>query len=176
MSPQVSVDRQWRIVHRVDLKVENGWSRAGNALVSPSRGQAWALGFTVQSGRVAGSFLEHWNGKRWQLTAVPGVSLKPVAVAASAPDNVWLFSSANRAFAWDGGRWAPAPGTRGMSMADPVVLGPSDVWTVGSGACGQGTLDHWTGSGWSAVTVAGGITAISGSSPRNFWVLTLAQT
>jgi hypothetical protein len=175
VSPQVSVYRQWRIVSHVDFKTENGWSGSGIALVAPSRGQAWALGFTARSGRLA-SFLEHWNGKRWQLTAVPGVSLEPVAVAASAPDNVWLFSNANRAFAWDGRRWAAAPGTRGMSMADPVVLGPSDVWTLGSGACGQGTLDHWTGSGWSAVTLPGGITALSGSSPRNFWVLTLART
>ena len=73
-------------------------------------------------------------------------------------------------------RWAAAPGTRGMSMSDPVVLGPSDVWTVAGGACDRGTVDHWTGAGWSAVTFAGAITAISGSSPRNFWVLTVPVT
>ncbi|HEX9035347.1 MAG TPA: hypothetical protein VF834_26185 [Streptosporangiaceae bacterium] len=173
-SPQVSVYRQWRIVYHVDLKVTNYWW--SGALVAPSRDQAWAVGFTERSGGTRGYFLEHWNGVRWRMSAVPGVNLRPDAVAASGPDNVWLFSNANRAFVWDGQRWAAAQGTRGMSMSDAVVLGPSDVWTVASRVCGTGALDHWTGTGWSTVTFPEGITAISGSSPRNFWVLTRAET
>src|SRR5579863_8438491 len=69
--PQVSVYRQWRIVDRVSLKAENGWSRAGSALIAPSRSQAWALGFIARSRTVTGTFLEHGNGRRWRMTATP---------------------------------------------------------------------------------------------------------
>jgi hypothetical protein len=168
-SAQISVYRQWRVVYHVNLKVRNYWW--GGALVAPSRDQAWAIGYTVRAGRISGDFLEHWNGQRWRMTAVPGINLMPDSVAASSPDNVWLFSNANRAFVWDGQRWAPAQGTRGMSMNDPVVLGPSDVWTIGGGICGSTTLDHWTGSSWTMYTVRGGLEAMSGSSPGNFWIL-----
>ena len=171
---QVSVYREWRVVHHLSLKTANAW--ASGALVAPGRDQAWALGFTLKSGRIAGDFLERWNGRSWLRSAVPGTGLKPVTLAASSSSNVWLLSSANRAFVWDGQRWAAAPGTNGMSMSDPVVLSPSDVWTVSGGVCGTGIADHWTGAGFAAVTLPAGITAMSGSSPRNFWVLAVPET
>lgn len=141
-----AVHRDWRIVYHVNLKVRNDWWHGG--LVTPSRDQAWAIGFTVRAGRISGDFLEHWDGRRWQMSAVPGINLMPDAIAASGPGNAWLFSPANRAFTWDGQRWAPATGTRGRPMGDPVVLGRSDVWTTGGGTCGASALYNWTGSGW----------------------------
>lgn len=172
VAPHVSVYRQWRIVHHLNLKVRNEWSGSGNPLVAPSRDQAWALGITATSRGISGYFLEHWNGRRWRMTAVPGISLFPDGLAASGPDNVWLFGPNGREFVWDGQRWSRAAGTRGMTDYFPVVLGPSDVWTIGYNVCGQGSLDHWTGTSWSVVKLPQAVAGISGSSPRNLWVLT----
>lgn len=170
-SGPISLYRQWRIVYHVNLKARNFWW--SGALVAPGKNQAWAVGGVGGSG----DFLEHWGGYRWRMMAVPGVNFHPDSIAASASDNVWLFADANRAFIWNGQHWAPAPGTRGMSMTNPVVLGPSDVWSIGSDvACGHGVLNHWTGAHWSVVATPGPVSAISGSSPRNFWVLTLPET
>jgi len=171
---QAAINRQWRIVYHVNLKLPNYWWPG--ALAAPSRDQAWALGYTLKGGRISGDILEHWNGRRWRMTAVPGINLMPVAVAASSPDNVWLFSSANRAFRWDGQRWTRAPGTKGMPMGGGVVLGPSNVWTAGGTFCDASTLYHWTGSRWFTHALPGAVVGISGSSAKNFWVLTQQET
>ena len=160
---------RWRIVYHVNLKGGSDWY----ALVAPSRDQAWAIGVRSTPRRgVVGEFLEHWNGKRWRMTAVPGIGFTPFALAASGPENVWLFSNYARAFRWDGQRWERVPNTRGVPMGGPVVLSPSDVWTAGITQCGTSILYHWNGSRWSEHPVHAAIDSMSGSSPKNFWVLT----
>lgn len=158
----------WRIAYHVALKVSSDWY----SLVAPSRDQAWAIGFKYTRRGVLGEFLDHWNGKRWRLTPVPGTGFTPLALAASGPGNVWLFSSYGRALRWDGHRWERVPNTRGVQMGAPVVLSPSDVWTAGVRLCGTSILYHWDGSRWSEHTVHAAIDSMSGSSPKNFWVLT----
>jgi hypothetical protein len=45
---QAAINRQWRIVYHVDLKLPNYWRYGG--LAAPSRDQAWALGTRSRAG------------------------------------------------------------------------------------------------------------------------------
>jgi hypothetical protein len=60
-------------------------------------------------------------------------------------------------------------------MADPVVLGPADVWTTGGGSCNTTNLYNWTGSGWTRYTLPYGATP-AGSSSAGLWLLTVPVT
>jgi hypothetical protein len=110
------------------------------------------------------------------MTVVPGINLMPVAVAASSPDNVWLFSSANRAFRWDGQRWTRVPGTKGMPMGGGVVLGPSNAWTAGGTFCDASTLYHRRMRIPRIVNEHGPGGRLVVSSPSNIWIANIIDS
>lgn len=104
---------------------------------------AWAVGYDYPRG-----FVLSWNGKTWRpMKALPHGDL-PMAVAASSPANVWVFSeTANGAQAsrWNGHRWLRVPmPAEDIGVGAAAVSSATDVWY----SDGQQLL-HWNGHRWS---------------------------
>ncbi len=135
------------------------------------------------------ALLEHWDGRGWQLTAVPGGrEMVLQSVSARSRTDVWAagYTGADQPalLHFDGQVWAAAPsltyaGVNGEIQA-LTANGPDDIWAVGRAVLdpddlGHALVAHWDGHRWrqvpapsdagalsSVVTVPGGI-AITGS-------------
>jgi len=108
---------------------------------------AWTIGFDHTRG-----FVLSWNGKTWRaMKALPSGYL-PIAVAATSPADLWVFSQTNlnghtvvEASRWDGQRWLQVP-MPDDDIGDGVaaVSSATDAWY----SDGQ-LLLHWNGYRWS---------------------------
>ncbi|WP_392749048.1 hypothetical protein [Streptomyces sp. LN590] len=101
-----------------------------------------------------------WDGTRWSAVSSP----PPGSVGdfeASDPEDIWALSGEQTAEHWDGTRWTTTQLPYGAS--DLAVVGPDDVWAVGSRSTGPGTelsygerysqpvSMHWDGTSWKSV-------------------------
>lgn len=93
------------------------------------------------------------------------------AVGVAGPNNVWAVGhyflsyppSTNLYFAliehWDGAAWSIVPGANPSEnfndLAGITVVGPNDIWAVGSseldGVTKTTLIEHWNGAAWSVV-------------------------
>lgn len=111
--------------------------------------------------------LLHWDGRRWSRVdpPLPNIDGYVVALGTDGADGIWLVGSNAREgrrvkpsyFArMVGSKWKleSSPFTKGDEI--PVSIdgsGPNDVWAVGSGGRGSGSvLEHWDGTHWRLVT------------------------
>jgi hypothetical protein len=161
----------WQVTH---------WIPGGTALVNVAAinpHDAYVAGW--YRGRHRSALLLHWNGASWSPVALPDpVKLGAIGVAASGPDNVWVFG-ASKTLRWNGHHWLTIPqpqqtlpGTPDPS-GDISVLGSADVWELGgSNPFSRGTvIDHWNGRSWTTSVIKDlQGEALSASSPRNVWV------
>ncbi len=104
-------------------------------------------------------------------------------LAASAPDNVWLFAGmfgprdANDdpteigvARRWDGQQWLSMP--IDFSAIDVAVLAPDDVWALSAELVdGKLVSQHWDGQRWTAHVLPYSAESLSASGPRNLWAV-----
>jgi hypothetical protein len=96
----------------------------------------------------------HFDGRAWQreiLASDPRFYARKIS--GTAPDDVWL-SGPNSLLHFDGASWTPMavlapPGGGGLS---PLALGRADVWAYGASWFSTGTLHHFDGSSWKALT------------------------
>ncbi|GAA1936977.1 hypothetical protein GCM10009837_73980 [Streptomyces durmitorensis] len=102
-----------------------------------------------------------WDGARWSAVPNPPPG-NPGDFEGADPNNIWAKDSERTAQHWDGTRWST---TRlPYEAADLAVVGPDDVWAVGSRSTGPGTemegsgesysqpaSMHWDGTSWKAV-------------------------
>ncbi|MGW6060519.1 hypothetical protein [Streptomyces sp. NPDC055189] len=101
-----------------------------------------------------------WDGTRWSTVQNPPPG-NPGDFEAASADDVWAKTAERTAQHWDGTRWTA---TRlPYEAADLAVVGPDDVWAVGSRSTGPGTemeggekygqpaSMHWDGTSWKVV-------------------------
>jgi hypothetical protein len=152
----------------VRYRFANGSSISAAAVFNPT--DAWAFGESF--GTSLGSYVRHFNGKRWSNVATPIAPNDASAVSAS---DIWAagqttasLGKPRQVFAaavWTRGSWhlRSLPRLRlpaGTSVFNPhvVALGPSNVWvdldlSKGEGAYPGAILLHYNGRKWTRVTV-----------------------
>ena len=127
---------------------------------------AWTIGFDHAHG-----FVLAWNGKTWRaMKALPSGYL-PLAVTATSPADLWVFSQTNlygltetEASRWNGYRWLQVP-MPDDDIGDGVAAASSatDVWY----SSGQRLL-HWNGYRWS-ITVTPTPVAVANGPGGQVW-------
>lgn len=168
----------------------------------------WAVGNhdSGQEGDGDGSpMVDHWDGTRWSLSPVlyPTASFSDgngntsigqanaSAVAAVAPDDVWLAGyfldssgNENGSFIehWDGSTWSVVsfPDQRQVALQGLYAASATGVWAVGlfDGTDRAPIVLHWDGRTWSAETspIPSGhedavFSSVSGTSPDDVWAV-----
>jgi hypothetical protein len=127
----------WRVVHKVSVAD----SFTGIAATGPRH--AW----TILSRGTDRSLLS-FNGRRWQTVRALPSGLVPAFLAASAPDNVWVFGAMNgvegtAAFRWNGTSWQQVDLPAGAGYGSVAVVSATEVWYA-SGS----SVWRWNGSSW----------------------------
>ncbi|MEU7899695.1 hypothetical protein AB0B45_43460 [Nonomuraea sp. NPDC049152] len=137
---------------------------------------AWAVG--RESGSLEGApFLVRFDGVSWREQELPAdirsLTDHYVRVAASGPDDAWLFARSNdgrRAFHWNGATWREEPlppaSEDGYGLA-VVALGPRDAWAVD----GTRSALRWDGRSWRRVRLPAVANSISAVSPGDIWAV-----
>jgi hypothetical protein len=133
----------WRPIYHTHFATNTFMT--GIAAVGPKH--AWAIGYDYPRG-----FVLSWNGKTWRRMQSFPNQYYPVAVAASSPANLWVFSVAEvgdqgqaEASRWNGHRWLQFPmPNEDIGVGVPAISSATDVWY----SDGQQLL-HWNGNRWS---------------------------
>ncbi len=123
---------------------------------SPNR--VWAVG-------PRGIF--HWDGQRWEWTAVPK---ELSSVHGSGPSDVWAVGRAGEsAFYWDGNLWSPVPVPTKRDLTGVWVASSTQAWAVGD----HGTVLSWDGASWSQrpSPMSQKLEAVWGSSAADVWAV-----
>jgi hypothetical protein len=158
-----------------------------NSVTCASASDCWAVGFAGPNAlsnnflpnvmpNVAGdsSFVEHWDGSAWTITAAPsapspsGTYLADVTCTSSV--QCWAVGatmdtngnpSATLVDQWDGTSWSTIPSPNPSSaeiLTDVTCLGPSQCWASGAQGVSSGQnqngspspmIESWNGSAWS---------------------------
>jgi hypothetical protein len=144
----------WRIVS-TDHRSGSVDDQIAVTAISPTN--AWTGGNVASSHSSVGvPFVEHWNGRSWRSSALPGGLAGGIEIiGASAWNNVWAFGAdfhGNGGFAlrFDGHKWRlmrrfPGP----ITIAGAAVNSPSNVWVFTNY---NGVVRHYNGRRWLTVT------------------------
>ena len=103
----------------------------------------------IWAGYAQGARLAHWNGTRWDETALPVSSGLITTLWGAAPWDLWAAAQGDL-FHWNGGLWSwrahlPKNTTSLFGFAG------DDVFGVGY----EGQVAHWDGEAWSVVATTG---------------------
>jgi hypothetical protein len=132
----------WRLIYRTHYKA----ATIMTGVTAHDSRHAWAIGWAGNYG-----FVLQWNGKSWRKMPPLPSGFTPVAIAASSPTNVWVFSqtlvdgvTGIQATQWDSHKWT-LEAMPAESLGDGVAAtsSPTDTWY----SDGQEML-HWNGSVW----------------------------
>jgi hypothetical protein len=141
----------WRVVHKVSP------SDSFTGMAATGSRHAWTI-----LNRGAARSLLSWNGHQWHNVAALPAGLVPEFLAASAPDNIWVFgvtsgAQGTSAVRWDGTSWQQDALPAGVGYGSVAVVSASEVWYAY-----DGSVWRWNGSSWlsssgeSDVSVAAG--------------------
>jgi hypothetical protein len=157
---------RWRVVPSPNVGSAQNLLQAV-AAVQHTR-QAWAVGYSVNTGGPQQTLIERWDGTSWSVVPSPdagtGNNTLGAVVALSAA-SAWAVGQQSSGLAliehWDGTSWsiAPSPPDLANLAGLTAVPGTSELWA--SGGTGSGTATwHFNGASWSVVP--------SPSSPSDF--------
>ena len=138
-----------------------------DGVTAVSASDVWAVGYDGNTGGVAQTLTEHWDGAQWSVVTSPnpgtgGNTL--FGVAAISANSVWAvgitISTSEQPLVehWNGSRWSvvtsPSLPSLNNALYSVAAVSASDVWAVGSSSTtfGQTLIEHWNGSRWSVVT------------------------
>ena len=143
--------------------------RSLNDVIATGPSDAWAAGTDGDT-----PLLMHFDGRGWQDHSLPenARTIGITSLAASGPDNVWVFAGypmkeKTYAWRWDGSRWLDVPLDTSYGVADSAVLAPDDVWLVQ----GDDSSLHWDGHRWRKVAMPTRATAISAVAANDIWAV-----
>lgn len=166
-SAQAATDIQWHVVYR-------GHAAGLYSVTATSTTNAWAVGTTGSGSSLHEQFM-HWNGKAWSVYNISNIDLfNPVAVEASAADNVWAFGYNDGdidtnpwALIFNGSTWTPKQLPAGFVPGVEAVLSPTSVWGISNtqtctwpGQSECTVVVHWNGTDWSTTMLPGQVQAI----------------
>jgi hypothetical protein len=138
----------------------------------------WVFSMGVDAFSNPDHYAARYNGHTWTKTQLPGV---PSQVSILSRDDIWAVGntvatktkpSATILMHWNGKHWhtlavpeAHVPAHASEYVADPVALGPADVWIkrdILRGTAGAATLYllHWNGSSWRRVAIPAQISGV----------------
>jgi hypothetical protein len=164
----------------IEHRDASGWSVAATdpphaafyGVTATSASDVWAAGNRRDATGRTHPLIEHWNGRRWRIAAVPepgdAVGVLFWGTTAVTADDVWAvgrYDAANgreRTLVehWDGTSWSivpsPSPNVGTDSFAQFYAVGasgPADAWAVGTyydSTIGTNVAlrEHWNGSRW----------------------------
>ena len=161
---------------------------AGVTAITPD--DAWAVGDrSTEAEPVAGSLVEHWDGRTWRDVTIPDVG--PVGgVSASGARDVWAFG--NVQFLHFDGAWSVVPNRDQGSgqLAGIAAVGPDEAWAVGTrygstfpGECGSPgreslpLVERWDGTAWHRVETPrpavhmSDLLAVAADGPNDAWAV-----
>ncbi len=138
-----------------------------DGVTAVSESDVWAVGYDSNTGGVAQTLTEHWDGSRWSVVTSPnpgsgGNTL--FGVAAVSASSVWAVgittSTSEQPLVehWNGSQWSvvtsPSLPSLNNELFGVAAVSESSVWAVGTSSTtvGQTLIEHWNGSRWSVVT------------------------
>lgn len=160
----------WKVQPSPNPSGANGGGLTGVAATSATN--AWAVGSYAQVGASAGlTFVEHWNGKAWQVQASPNPGgpggSEFLGVTATSTKNAWAVgdtdftNGANKTLIerWNGTAWkvqsSPNPGSKSNALDSVAATSTKNAWAVGdyhdavTESPSRNLALHWNGSSWS---------------------------
>jgi hypothetical protein len=170
------------------------------AVDARSASDAWAAGYSISGkhGTAFRTLVEHWNGRRWEITPTPNVRASDgvlndilFAVSGARRGGAWAVGSwasyaggyggkGDHALAlrWDGLRWSqvsPAP-IGGRTFLHGVAALGGTVWAVGDRGVPprhETLIERWNGSRWTLSRSPSGfdLAAVSGQRDGPMWVV-----
>lgn len=162
--------RTWKVVPSPNPGGINNFNEL-NAVAAASPARAWAVGrLTSTRTGLTKPIIEHWNGRRWKLDAIPnpGTSNTLLGVAATSPTNAWavggyaIGSGHDHTLIehWNGKAWrrvpSPSPGgTNSSDLFSVTAISRASAWAIGYYTKGTAVLtliEHWNGRTWKQVT------------------------
>lgn len=150
-------------------------------VVAVSGDEGWAVAMEDKEESLVFTLL-HRDGADWRDAPMPhalrwegGAVISELA--ASAPDNVWLFGSLASdeiggsaqpgAMRWDGARWTRVAAD--FTVREAVVLAPDDVWALDA-STSDPVAHHWDGTRWDAQPLpADYLDSLAASGPDDVW-------
>jgi hypothetical protein len=147
------------------------------SIAAIGKNNSWAVGHLLRGGgTVYQPFIRHFGGSAWRVVTIPGArNFTSDSVAASSAKNVWILGTSTSAthpaavYRYDGSRWHKIPVPALTFLQDPVVLGPANVWALGSSGTSTADVFHWNGHGWHGYTLNLLPEALSASAANNVW-------
>jgi hypothetical protein len=163
---------------RVAVAANEPGNAALTAVSSVSATNAWAVGYSRDTGALFHPLIEVWNGSSWTLVsgaAFPGTGFDRLeAVAALASNDVWILGSSGRhpkpVFEhWDGTSFTIVP--QAANGFDSIMYGiaavaSNDIWAVGS----QGA-EHWDGTSWTLTPLSTLLTGVVALASNDVWAV-----
>ena len=128
--------------HIVKIFGSRGGSSAMMSVDAVSPADLWLTGEVSANTGPPGLTVEHWNGRRWRVLAVPSAEAgeASLVVAASSATNGWIFAENQQGITdyaegmrWNGSRWSSAvrfPGWSAVYAA--AVFGRASAWAFGA--------------------------------------------
>ena len=175
MLPAQAATTGWRVSATFAVRASSTLLTGVDAV---SKGDAWAVGFTVKNTKNAATqtMIRHWTGRRWSLVTLPAKIAKSwnkddpffALVGASSPRNVWIFDDFNgRYLRLNGKHWSignlPGSSVTEIALVELTavkVFSSTNVWAFGERQSVVGNQDitapyaaHYNGTKWSTTTV-----------------------
>ncbi len=175
MPPAQAATTGWRVSATFAV---HGRSSFLSGVDPVSKGDAWAVGFTVNNARNAATqtTIRHWTGRKWNLVSLPAKVAKSwnkndpflAVVGASSPRNVWIFDEFDgRYLRLNGKHWSighlPGSNVTEVALVELTavkVFSSTNVWAFGERESVVGNQDvtapyaaHYNGTKWSTTTV-----------------------
>ncbi len=134
---------QWSVVHSTNVGTHDNILIGATAV---SANDVWTDGFFNDRNNMPHTFIEHWNGKKWNVVPSPNVGLNNVLVsmvAVSASD-IWTVGDIFPASGivqplmehWNGSQWSvvqtPNIGSGGHFFQYVAADSANDLWAVGA--------------------------------------------
>lgn len=143
-----------------------GWAVSTDDAVVLRRDDVWAFG-TALRGSAYRPYAAQYDGRRWRLSAIPGIR-QVASASAISPNDIWAVTgipavelntaptSTAAVVHWNGSRWTPvaipAELARHGHLTSIIARNDHDVWIAGALSHGTGALSpataHWDGRRW----------------------------